>query len=428
MLRQAFFYGLALLMMKGMSLVMLPFITQYMPIADYGRLEVLIALANVATLVLGFGLIDVLYRFSAGLDEVQRKCMAAELFGLSLVVGLLALLLLQWSAAWVANILPGNVSVIDVRWLMVAIALEGAIAMPLAWLRMRERVVLFFVLSTVKALVQALLTLWCLHHGWGVEGVVFAGAVAAVILVLGLVGVHGRDVGIKFSLVHAKPMMSYGVPIVISGLAAFGLAGFDRWLLVSELGEAAVAPFAVAMKFTFVIILLMQPFTLWWYPRRFRVLNEAAGLAINARYAVLGAALAVLVSGVVAVFAPWLIIWLTPSEYHQAINYVPWLCWAMALKLLAELLNVGCYNGEDSRIQMKIHLVSAALGVVGYCIFIPVYGVAGAIGCLLFAYAVRLIMFYVMSQQLLRLPYQLAPLYGAVCVVSALVVLGQLAR
>ncbi|MGL5237645.1 MAG: oligosaccharide flippase family protein, partial [Plesiomonas shigelloides] len=61
-LQQMFFYGLGLILMKGISLIMLPVFTRYLSPAEYGQLEVLLALVNIGTLLLGLGLVDALYR------------------------------------------------------------------------------------------------------------------------------------------------------------------------------------------------------------------------------------------------------------------------------------------------------------------------------------------------------------------------------
>ncbi|MBL8670575.1 MAG: lipopolysaccharide biosynthesis protein, partial [Alphaproteobacteria bacterium] len=57
-LRQAVLYGLGILVTKGVSLAMLPVVTAHLPPAEYGRLEVLQALADICSILVGFGLVD----------------------------------------------------------------------------------------------------------------------------------------------------------------------------------------------------------------------------------------------------------------------------------------------------------------------------------------------------------------------------------
>ncbi|MFC1747537.1 lipopolysaccharide biosynthesis protein [Pseudomonadota bacterium] len=423
---QAIYYGLGLVMMKGISLFMLPVFTSYLSTTEYGRLEVLLALANIGTLILGFGLVDSLYRF-AGMAEndQQRREVSARAFGLTTLITLAALLVVQLAAPLIAQLLPGTVEVFDVRLLGVALAVEGCLTIPLAWLRMRERAKQFFVLTTSKVILQAGLSYALLQQGWGISGILVASAVSAVLLAVVLSVLHIKDVGFSFSWISSRQLLRYGVPMVISGMAGFALSGLDRWLLADVVGEAALAPYAVAAKFSLVTLLLMQPFTLWWYPQRFRLLNQTKGIEKNAHYAVLGSTLVIIISGAVGVCAPWLIRWLTPEAYHVAIVYVPWLVLATALKIISDLLNLGCYTSTNSRLQMQINLVCTCVGVALFAALIPSWGIGGVVAALVISNTLRLILFYYKSQNLLYLPYCFRPLFQATTFSALMIVAGQ---
>lgn len=137
-LQQMFFYGLGLILMKGISLIMLPVFTRYLSPAEYGQLEVLLALVNIGTLLLGLGLVDALYRFAGLADsEATRQQAAGVLFTQTLLIALIGLLLLMPFAEQIGHWLPGNVTASLVRWTLLSVVLEGVIGIPLAWLRMQ---------------------------------------------------------------------------------------------------------------------------------------------------------------------------------------------------------------------------------------------------------------------------------------------------
>ena len=425
-LQQALYYGLGILLMKGLSLFMLPVFTAYLLPAEYGRLEVILALASIGSLLLGFGLSDALYRY-AGLAESQgeRQAVLRNVFSLSLLLGVLLTLPLYALAGQIADWLPGQASALEVRLLLLAVALEGCIGIPLAWLRMCQRARLFFWLSTAKVAVQALLSFYWLAHGWGVLGVLLAGTVSALLLAAWLLFDCCRQFGLRLEWRRVPELLSYGGPMMISGFAGFILAGLDRWWLAAQLGEAGMAPYALASKLALACGILMQPFALWWYPRRFALLQEPDGLARAAQMAVLGSLLAVLLAGAVGLVAPLLILWLTPSDYHQAIGLLPWLIAAMACKQMAELLNLGCYVERNSNLQMYINVATALLAVLAYALWIAPYGVYGALWAILLCYGLRLLLFYGISQRRLYLPYRLAPLLLAALLAAGLAWAGQ---
>jgi O-antigen/teichoic acid export membrane protein len=204
--------------------------------------------------------------------------------------------------------------------------------------------------------------------------------------------------------------MRYGWPIVVSGLAALATSGLDRWFLADATGTAAMAQYAIAAKFALVVALLLQPYGMWWFPRRFRVLREEGGQAHAARGAAIGAALGAVVAVGIAFTAPLALELLFPPAYHPASALVPWLAGAMALKNAAELLNLGCYTGITTHTQPFVNLTGAAIAVVGFLFLIPPWGAEGAAGALVLAQAVRLVLFIWLSQRVLPLPYPSAQL------------------
>ncbi|MGL5321721.1 MAG: lipopolysaccharide biosynthesis protein, partial [Aeromonas veronii] len=321
--------------------------------------------------------------------------------------------------------LPVETRLADVRWVLCALPFEGVIGVPLAWLRMRNQARLFFVATAGKAVIQSVLTGWWLWLGWGVSGVLASGTLTCVALALLLSLWQWRDSGIRFDWQHYRPLLRYGLPLVVSGLAGFALSGLDRWLLADVVGEALLAYYAVAGKLALAVGLLLQPFALWWYPRRFMLLREPDGLRLNAHYSVMGSVLGFVTAGIVGLTAPLLIRWLTPESYHGAIAYIPLLVLGMAVRNVSDLLNVGCFSGEKSNAQMVINLGCSALGVAGFLLAIPPFGVAGVIWTLLLVYLVRALAFYLVSQRLLPLPYRLSTLWASSLGALAMVWLGQ---
>lgn len=420
------YYAVGLLLMKGISLLMLPVLTHQLLPREYGQLEVLLTIINLGSLILGFGLVDALYRF-AGMaqNETERKQVVARVFGLVWIIALASLVVLWLLAPQVQRLLPAETRLADVRWVLSALPFEGVIGVPLAWLRMRNQARLFFVVTAGKAVIQSLLTGWWLWLGWGVSGVLASGTLTCIALALLLSLWQWRDSGIRFDWQSYRPLMRYGMPLVVSGLAGFALSGLDRWLLADVVGETLLAYYAVAGKLALAVGLLLQPFALWWYPRRFMLLKEPDGLRLNAHYSVLGSVLGFATAGVVGLTAPLLIRWLTPESYHGAIAYIPLLVLGMAVRNVSDLLNVGCFSGEESKAQMFINLGCSALGVAGFLLTIPQFGVGGVIWTLLLVYMVRALAFYLVSQRLLPLPYRLSMLWASSAGSLAMMWLGQ---
>jgi len=183
------------------------------------------------------------------------------------------------------------------------------------------------------------------------------------------------------------------------------LNGLDRWILAEHASLSDVAQFGVAAKFSLAVVLLLQPFGMWWTPRRFEVLNTPDGRQKVANFVALGITLALIIALLVGLGAPLLIGYLMPAAYAMSSQYVVALVLVMLFKEMTELVNLGCFIGKTTGMQFVINSTGASVGIAGMFWLTPGYGVWGVIFALLLAQAIRFILFFIVSQQRLPLPY-----------------------
>lgn len=410
-LKQSILYGSSIALMKGISLLMLPYIAHQLSADEFGRLEVIGTLAIIGSILVGMGLEDTLFRLAGSVsNQQQRTKIAAQIFSLTLIITLASLLIGWFSASTIATWIPGNPTDYEVRLVLSVLALEGCIAIPLGWLRMNNHALSFFFASTSRAIMQAILIVVLLYLGRGVAGIFEAGLIAAVSQTLLLGFLQLRDTGLSFCLKTGKRAIIYSLPIMGSGLVAFALNGLDRWILAEQTSLSDVAEFAIAAKFALATVLLLQPFGMWWSPIRFSVLNENNGHEKVARFVAIGATLALIISVLVGLLAPSLINWLLPESYIHAAQYVLGLVFIMLLKELVELFNIGCFTGKTTASQFMINLAAAIIGISLMLLLTPEYKVWGVIYSLIITQFIRLILFYKVSQRFLPLNYPIRPL------------------
>ncbi|KGJ86548.1 lipopolysaccharide biosynthesis protein [Colwellia psychrerythraea] len=419
LLNQSALYGLSIFLMKGISLIMLPIYTSYLMPTEYGRLEVLVVFSNIVSIVLGFGLVEALYRFVGLADSIEKKQRhAAECLLVAAIIAIISYAIFHFYSKDLLPFLPGDITENELYLLGVALSVGGLINIPLAWLRITERAGLFFIISILKVVLQVSLTFYWLINGWGITSILASGAVSSVIVAIILCVIQLKEIQVRFSITdvisNIKKIIYYAGPIFIGGAATFTLSGMDRWLLAEHFGATQIAAYAIAIKFALVPTLLIQPFTLWWFPKRFSVLKEHDGKNINAHFAVLGAIISVLLCGGLGLIGPLLIQHLTPTAYHGAIAILPWLLLCTLFKMLADLLNLGCFVEKSTRLQMNINLASSGIGGLLLVVLVPLFMIEGALIALIAANVIRMGLFYYYSQQKIYLPYKFAYLYPAI--------------
>lgn len=408
-------YAASIALTKGMSLISIPLVTRYLAPHEYGRLELVLSFVEIAAIVLSFAIADVLFRLTSEGDEAHARSQARALGGLTLAMAAGAGLFLQGAAFAASGWIEGFA---DPRLLAIGLAgatLSGLIEMPLAWLRCRGRANLFLLYVAARSLAQIALMWALLSHGWGAMGML-AGNVGVDIVIAGaLIFAQWRDTGFSFSKDVLPRAARYGGPLVIGSLAMFVLGACDRWFLAGSVAVEDIAHYALAAKLAMAVALAVQPFGLWWYAQRIRVLSEADGLRRSARLVTIGFAFLLAGALGVAGLAPFLFELLLPHAYAPALALIPALIAIVVLNESCSLLNVGAYAGRTGLQPLAINTAGAAIALAGYFALVPAFGVRGAIAATIAAHAGRLSAFLVMGRRRAPIPYQ----FGAILTMAA---------
>ncbi len=406
-LNQAGYYALGIIMMKGVSLLMIPYVTRQLSPTEYGTLEILLIFADVTTIIIGFGLVEALNRFVglANKDSAETESLISNCFALALLVALLAMVTIALSAQSIVNVLPASISKSQLLLITFPALLEGLIAIPLTLMRMQSLAKRFCFLNVAKALFQAVMVIVLLQLGYGIDAILIAGAIASLLLVICLMPYQWQQMAQHWCWQKSLDILRYGAPIVAGRLGLFAMTGLDRWLLADKVGIESLAVYAIAVKFALILGLLMQPFGLWWFPYRFILLKQPAGKQQCAEYAMLGTNLGLLLGFLMMLTVPQFMQLILPVAYHDAALIVVALLAVNMVKNAGDLLNLGCFV-HSSISQMWVQWLCAVLAVIGYVLLIEDYGILAAAGVLFIVYCVRLLLFYYYSQKVLPLPYE----------------------
>lgn len=413
-IHQAAYYALGILMMKGISLLMIPFVTRHLSTAEYGTLETLLIFADVSTIIIGFGLVEALNRY-VGLSKNSNNestALITSCFSLALIVSAICSITLYCFSDRLISLLPARITTWQFMLIAFPALLEGVIAIPLTLMRMQSLAKKFCFFNVIKAIVQALLVVILLQQGYGIDGVLLAGAISSLLLIVCLFPYQWQQMGRYwyghwFSSVFWKKnieIVSYGIPIVAGRLGLFAISGLDRWLLADRVGVEQLAIYAIAVKFSLILALLMQPFALWWFPYRFCLLKEPDGKKRCAHYAMLGTNIGLILGVIMLLTVPQFMQLILPVSYHEASFIVMALLVVNMIKNAGDLLNLGCFI-ESSLCQMWVQWLCAFIAVIGYFLLIGDYGVWAAVCVLASVYLIRLGLFYFYSQRILYLPY-----------------------
>ncbi len=422
--REAGLYAAAIASTKALALLMAPVFTRFLSPADYGRLDILQSLADLFSIVIGFGLADTLFRFAGSARSEQEKArIVGEILGFALLTTIAFVLVLQLSAPFIRGLLPGEQNLLDLRLILLSLSLSALILAPMAALRQSGRAGLFAGATFGRAALQAGLALLLLSWGFGVTGALLAGVIAASSLCVFVFFLQARATPVRAPRELSGSLIRYAAPLISVGLAAFLVRGAEKFFLADAVGPAGLAEYALAAKIALASLIFVQPVEMWFFAKRFDMLKAVDGPDRCARAARLGAALAFAAAGVATLAGGAFILLLTPAPYHNAVIFLPLLTLTAAAHATTGFFNLGLYAGNTTFALLKVEVAVAAIALTVYSLTIAPFGAPGAATSVLMVTIIRFAAVFTVAQRARRIPYEI----GSVLATAAPAFIGSVA-
>lgn len=396
-------YGLGLVVNKGVALIMLPIMANYLVPAQIGRLDLLASIGAVTGIVITFALHEALYRF-VGEEQSRGKQFqkASQIFTVTCLVSFLIATSLFLFINWLNPVSFEFVSTTELNLLLVCASLEGILGLSTAWLRMQDKAITFLIISVGATVLQIGLILTVLFNQPSVELILACGAATYTVQAIALLFINRFSV----TLPNRKKLisyLSYGGPLMLTALVGFSLNGAERFFVAYSTDLNTLGQYAIAIKFSFAMCILVQPFGMWWMPKRFKVMTEQ-GYAKTSEITQLGIIYITALTVSIAFAAKAFILLALPDAYLLSAQLVIGTLLFAWFKEVAELLNIGILYKKKTKLQLWISTGSSVLGLL-LMWTLGQYGVWGIVFALVAAQATKAVCVYIFSQQQAPLPY-----------------------
>jgi len=364
-----------------LSLISLPVITWFFSQEDVGRMAMLQVTLGFSILLFSLGLDQSYVREFHEVDNKPALLKRAMLPGLMLlVITTLVFLTFGGTLAQLLFEVP--------QWhlsLLVALALVASFISRFLSLvlRMNERGLAFSMSQLLPKLF--LLAIIGVYIGIGVPkdltNLVLANA-AALSFVCVIYGWNTRiewlaGIRTKLDIGQLKNMLRFGLPLILGGLAFWGLVAVDKVFLRTMASFQELGVYSVAVSFAGAATILQSVFSTVWAPSVYKWASLGKGLDNVhkvSRYilalVILGFALTGLLS--------WVITFFLPPNY-AAVQWIVVSCIGYPLLYtLSETTVVGIGISRRTSFSMLVAIIAFAANLAGNWWLIPIYGAAGA--------------------------------------------------
>ncbi|CAI1664611.1 Polysaccharide biosynthesis protein [Serratia fonticola] len=175
-----------------------------------------------------------------------------------------------------------------------------------------------------------------------------------------------------------KPMLSFGYPLILGGLAFWGLTAIDRVFIRAFSGFDQLAIFSVAVSLAGAASILQSVFSTIWTPIVYKLEHtEDGGLSVVnkvSNYMLIAVVVIFCLGGLLS----WITDYFLPSSY-LGVKYLLISCLGYPLLFtLSEATVVGIGISRKTGYSMLASLIAFVVNVVGNYLIVPKFGAAGA--------------------------------------------------
>lgn len=364
----------------AVSLVTLPILAHYFSPEDVGRYSLLQVFLSLSIMLFSLGLHQSFVREYYGYTDKPSLVLMASLP--CMVALSLACMFYLFTPFSISSLLVNIENKSYSLWIVFSVFLSVLINQYAHVLRMQERALLYSASTILPRLVfvVAVLASPLFFDGFGFDNIIYAVVISLLLTLLLLIALI-EDVRHSFTgRINVKfqyNMLAFGLPLTVGGLAFWGMASIDRFLLkyYSTLSEVAI--YSLAVSFAAVGSVLTSVFGTIWHPIVYRWDSE--GIEQDKMQLMLDAVLVIVCCAwSLAGLFSWLAGLVLPEHYHNVIYLLP-LCIAVPLLyLLSEITQVGINLKRKSVYAMLIALSALAVNITANIVLLETFASLGA--------------------------------------------------
>ena len=425
--KQTFIYGLATVLPRMLSFLLVPLYTSEAVLAnpaEYGKVSVIFSYFVLFNVILAYGMETAFFRFFNKEDDKDKVVSTSTV---SLIVSSLAFFIL---ALVFQNQISSFID-IDVKYINLVIwilLLDALVIIPFAWLRANEKPMRYAIIKILNVIINIGLNLFFLlalkdlaesgrlfeniyKPNFEISYIFIANLVASAVTLLVLLSFYTK-LNYKFDKALWKQMMRYAIPVLIAGVAFSINETFDR-ILLKELLPADVADNDIGMysacyKLALFMTLFATAYRLGIEPYFFSHANTKNPQKNYANILEFFVAFGSIILLTVVVFADVLKPFIIRSEaYWEAMWIVPIILLANFCLGIYHNLSVWYKITDRTKFGAYISVVGAIVTLVINFMFIEAYSYKASAVATLIAYAVMMLLSYYFGRKYYPIPYNL---------------------
>ena len=429
--KQTAIYGLATVLPRMFSFLLVPLYTNLLPKEEYGKVSIIFAYMIFFNVILAYGMETSFFRFYN--NETDKKAVVET----TTVSVFWSTILFLFPALIFRNALA-FFSGIDVQYITFTIwilVLDALVIVPFSKLRAFQKPMVYAVIKIGNVVVNLSLNLFFLIYLPKIAesnpsdflsslyaenfqiGYIFVANIIASLLTFVVLSPDYFSLKWHFNFSLWKRMMKYGLPILVAGIAFAINEQFDKILLgkllPANIADAQVGVYSACYKLGLFMVLYRTAYTLGIEPFFFsHASNENAPqtyATITKYFVIFGSFILLTVIVFADIFKYFMI---RDSSYWEAMKVVPLIILANFFLGIYTNLSVWYKLIDKTHIGAYISIVGAIVTIVLNLLLIPSMSYYGSAIATIAAYGTMMFISYFLGNKYYPIPYDIKKIGG----------------
>ncbi|WP_432223068.1 lipopolysaccharide biosynthesis protein [Flavobacterium sp. TMP13] len=424
--KQTAIYGLATVLPRMLSFLLVRLYTGILPTAEYGEVSIILSWMVFFNVVLSYGMETSFFRFFSAEEDKQNVVATSTIsvFWSSIIFLFAALIFRNTLAAW------AGVEVQYITYTIWILVLDALVIIPFSKLRANQRPMMYAIIKIGNVAVNLGLNIFFLlylptiannHPNSFWDNIYFENFEIAYIFIANLLASLATFIVLSpnylslrkgFDAKLWKKMMKYGLPILVAGLAFAVNEHFDKillgYLLPENIAKSEVGAYSACYKLGLFMVLYATAFRLGIEPFFFshaKNANAPQTYAVITKYFIILGSL-ILLS--VIVFADiFKVLLLDNKAYWEAMKVVPLIILANFFLGIYNNLSVWYKLTDKTKIGAYISILGAIVTLALNYYLIPKYSYYGSAIATISAYGSMMVISYFLGNKYYPIPYDM---------------------
>ena len=425
--KHSFVYGLTGITSTVASVLLVPIYTRVLTPEDYGVIAILRTLTSILIILLNLGMSSAIFwaYFRAEGDEEKREVVGTALLFQFLFLLVSTLVLVIGSYFFNKLIFPEGQPGYYLIVAFITIFFQAGITLPLAILRAKEQSRRYVLLTLSNLILTIGFSIWLVVFlRLGVLGVLLASLISSVLVYSGALPFIIRYAKLTISFEWLKDMLSFGLPMVPSGLSLWVLNSSDRYFLNYFRDLSEVGIYNVGYRVGMLLVLIVSAVQLAYPPFMFSIAKRKDAKEIYKKFATYYFLLLFFIALGLAVLSREAVIILTGPKFHSAYTVIPFIAFAYVGFGLFNTFATGVSVVKKTIYSFIAVFLASAANVILNFLLIPQYGIIGAASSTVLSFTLLMIFMYNFSQRVYPIDYELGRMAKIIIVGAAIYFVG----